>query len=88
VALVISPLKALMSDQLSKLQALGLPAVALTGASTAGQRAAVYAQLEGAAPPRLKLLFLAPEQLAANQRLRGACCAGGCAPCCARAHKR
>ncbi|MEM9755557.1 MAG: DNA helicase RecQ [Pseudomonadota bacterium] len=61
LTVVISPLIALMRDQVRALQAAGVAAGALTSANTAEETDAVWADLDAG---RLKLLYLAPERLA------------------------
>ncbi|MDJ1008243.1 MAG: DNA helicase RecQ [Paracoccaceae bacterium] len=63
VTLVVSPLIALMRDQVRALDAAGVPAAALTSANTAEETDAVW---EGLSSGRLKLLYLAPERLASG----------------------
>ena len=60
VTLVISPLIALMRDQVRALREAGVAAGALTSGNTDEETNAVWRALEGA----LKLLYLAPERLA------------------------
>lgn len=62
VTLVISPLIALMRDQVRGLQAVGVAAGALTSQSTREETDEVFAALDEG---RLKLLYMAPERLAA-----------------------
>jgi len=62
VTLVVSPLIALMRDQVRALQALGIAAGALTSQSTREEADEVFAALDAG---RLKLLYMAPERLAA-----------------------
>jgi ATP-dependent DNA helicase RecQ len=62
VTLVISPLIALMRDQVRALQAAGVAAGALTSQSTREEADATHAALDAG---RLKLLYMAPERLAA-----------------------
>ncbi|MBA3324501.1 MAG: DNA helicase RecQ [Rhodobacteraceae bacterium] len=62
VTLVISPLIALMRDQVRGLQAFGVAAGALTSQSTAEESEATHRALDAG---RLKLLYMAPERLAA-----------------------
>jgi ATP-dependent DNA helicase RecQ len=72
VTLVISPLIALMRDQVRGLQAAGICAGALTSQSTGEETEAVFAALD---ERRLKLLYMAPERLgsgAGNGLLRRA----------------
>jgi ATP-dependent DNA helicase RecQ len=66
VTLVISPLIALMRDQVRSLRALGVEAGALTSQNSGDETAAVFGALEAG---RLKLLYLAPERLAAAATL-------------------
>ncbi|MBL4806038.1 MAG: DNA helicase RecQ [Rhodobacteraceae bacterium] len=61
VTVVISPLIALMRDQVSSLQAAGVVAGALTSGNTEEETNAVFDQLEAGT---LKLLYMAPERLA------------------------
>jgi len=70
LTVVVSPLKALMADQLGALSRRGIPSQALTSASSAQQRSALNDQLSGRTPLTLRLLFLAPEQLTVNAGLR------------------
>ena len=59
-ALVISPLIALMKDQVDALRARGVPAARLDSSLTAGETQQVYADLRAG---KLKLLYVAPERL-------------------------
>ncbi len=63
VTVVISPLIALMRDQVRALQEAGVEAGALTSGNTPEETEAVWAALEQG---RLKLLYLAPERLAGS----------------------
>jgi ATP-dependent DNA helicase RecQ len=63
VTLVISPLIALMRDQVRALHAAGVSAGALTSQSEPLEMESVFAALETGA---LKLLYMAPERLAAS----------------------
>jgi ATP-dependent DNA helicase RecQ len=66
VTVVISPLIALMRDQVRALREAGVEAGALTSANTDAETEAVWQALrEG----RLKLLYIAPERLAAGSAL-------------------
>ncbi|MFN3641579.1 MAG: DNA helicase RecQ [Gemmobacter sp.] len=62
VTLVISPLIALMRDQVRALSALGIEAGALTSGNTDGETAGVWDRLNDG---RLRLLYMAPERLGA-----------------------
>jgi ATP-dependent DNA helicase RecQ len=62
VTVVISPLIALMRDQVRALKAAGVEAGALTSGNTEDETEEVFAALDAG---RLKLLYLAPERLAA-----------------------
>lgn len=59
LAIVVSPLIALMRDQVAKLRELGVQACALNSSLSARERAAVLADLESGAP-RTKLLYTSP----------------------------
>ena len=59
--LVVSPLIALMRDQVSALKALGVNAGALTSGNTYNETEEVFNALENG---KLKLLYIAPERLA------------------------
>ena len=61
VTVVISPLIALMRDQVRALRAVGVEAGALTSGNTEDETEQVFAALDAG---RLKLLYLAPERLA------------------------
>ncbi|MEM9636582.1 MAG: DNA helicase RecQ [Pseudomonadota bacterium] len=63
VTVVISPLIALMRDQVRALQEAGVAAGALTSGNTPEETDAVF---EALAAGRLKLLYMAPERLAAG----------------------
>ncbi|MEE4189000.1 MAG: RecQ family ATP-dependent DNA helicase, partial [Roseobacter sp.] len=66
VTVVISPLIALMRDQVRALQESGVAAGALTSGNTPEETDAVFEALEAG---RLKLLYMAPERLAAGAAL-------------------
>ena len=70
VTVVISPLIALMRDQVRALRAAGVEAGALTSANTEEETEAVWSALTDG---RLKLLYLAPERLRT-------CCGGWTCP--------
>ena len=61
IVLVVSPLIALMRDQVSALKALGVNAGALTSGNTDDETETVFNDLEN---DNLKLLYIAPERLA------------------------
>ncbi|KAB7614372.1 DNA helicase RecQ [Amylibacter sp. SFDW26] len=61
VTVVISPLIALMRDQVNALQAIGVEAGALTSGNTEEETELVFQAIEEG---RLKLLYIAPERLA------------------------
>ncbi len=66
VTVVISPLIALMRDQVRALRAAGVEAGALTSGNTEDETEDVFAALDAG---RLKLLYIAPERLAAGATL-------------------
>jgi len=66
VTVVISPLIALMRDQVRALKAAGVEAGALTSGNTEEETRAVWEALEEG---RLKLLYIAPERLAAGSSM-------------------
>ena len=63
VTVVISPLIALMRDQVRALRAVGVEAHALTSGNTEDETEAAFAALDAG---RLKLLYMAPERLASG----------------------
>jgi len=66
VTVVISPLIALMRDQVRSLQEAGVAAGALTSGNTPEETDAVFAALDAG---KLKLLYMAPERLAAGSAM-------------------
>ncbi len=66
LTVVISPLIALMRDQVQALQAAGVAAGALTSGNTEEENDAVFAALSNG---ELKLLYMAPERLASGGTL-------------------
>jgi ATP-dependent DNA helicase RecQ len=66
VTVVISPLIALMRDQVRSLRAAGVEAGALTSGNTEAETEEVFAAMDAG---RLKLLYIAPERLASAATL-------------------
>lgn len=66
LVLVVSPLVALMRDQIDKMRALQIPAAALHAGQTAEERKALTRDLAAGV---LKMLYLAPERLALPETL-------------------
>ena len=66
VTVVISPLIALMRDQVRALREVGVEAGALTSGNTEEETASVWDALDNG---RLKLLYIAPERLAAGSSM-------------------
>ena len=66
VTVVISPLIALMRDQVRSLKAVGVEAGALTSGNTDAETEEVFAAIDAG---RLKLLYMAPERLASGAAL-------------------
>ena len=62
--IVVSPLIALMQDQVAQLAAMGIPAAFLNSSQTSGEQAAVVLR---AARGEFRLLYLSPERLARPQ---------------------
>lgn len=67
LCVVISPLIALMRDQVSALKDAGIPAASLTSGNTAEENDEILRALED---QRLKVLYIAPERLASTGTLR------------------
>ena len=67
LTVVISPLIALMRDQVRALRALGVEAGALTSANREDENEEVFAALDEG---RLRLLYMAPERLASGATLQ------------------
>lgn len=65
--LVISPLVALMQDQVMRLQQLGLPAAGLWGGLSRGEQ---LAQIRDAQQGEVKLLYVAPERVRRSKDLQ------------------
>lgn len=64
VTIVVSPLIALMKDQVDALKVNGIKAAFLNSTQTTGEQAAIFQQLKA---DQLKLLYLAPERLMGNE---------------------
>ncbi len=67
LTVVVSPLKALMADQVRKLQDRGLPAAKVDSSMVAAERSAVYEEVRRG---RVNLLYLSPERLVRDQEVR------------------
>src|SRR5918993_4029557 len=61
LTLVVSPLIALMRDQVAQMSAFGVPAAALGSMNDGPENARILSEAEGG---RLRLLYAAPERLA------------------------
>ncbi|GLC49939.1 hypothetical protein PLESTB_000325100 [Pleodorina starrii] len=73
VCIVVSPLLALMQDQVANLTKVGVRAAQLSSALPASQRAAIMADLTsggGSGQPSIRLLLVTPELLAASGKFR------------------
>ena len=66
LTLVVSPLIALMRDQVAQLRELGVSAAALNSASDAAERQRIHAALEDRS---LRLLYVAPERLTRDETM-------------------
>ncbi len=66
VAIVVSPLIALMEDQVTSLQQMGVPAVALNSAMTEYDRRQLFENLH---QQKIKILYLSPEKLLSGNML-------------------
>ena len=66
LTLVVSPLIALMRDQVAQLRELGIAAAALNSASDAEERRKLFAALDEG---KLRLLYIAPERLLRDETL-------------------
>jgi len=66
LAIVVSPLIALMQDQLLHLNQIGIPARTINSKLSAAERASVLADLQDADTPTTKLLYVTPEQVATS----------------------
>ncbi|CAN9505741.1 unnamed protein product [Ophioblennius macclurei] len=63
ITLVISPLIALIQDQVDRLKSLNIPACSINSKLQAGERRLILADL-GSSSPKLKLLYITPEMVA------------------------
>ncbi|XP_074553419.1 ATP-dependent DNA helicase Q5 [Halichoeres trimaculatus] len=63
ITLVISPLIALIQDQVDRLKSLNIPACSINSKLPAGERRLILADL-GSRSPKLKLLYITPEMVA------------------------
>ncbi|KAM6905350.1 ATP-dependent DNA helicase Q5 [Xenentodon cancila] len=63
ITLVISPLIALIQDQVDRLKELNIPACSINSKLLAGERRLILADL-GSSSPKLKLLYITPEMVA------------------------
>ncbi|KAJ3600768.1 hypothetical protein NHX12_031743 [Muraenolepis orangiensis] len=63
ITLVISPLIALIQDQVDHLRELNIPACSINSKLPAGERRMIFADLESQSP-KLKLLYITPEMVA------------------------
>ncbi|KAG8967747.1 hypothetical protein FRC05_001926 [Tulasnella sp. 425] len=62
ITIVISPLLALMKNQVTKLQELGVPAISFTSETQSNEKAAIVKDLESGHPTS-RLLYITPEKL-------------------------
>ncbi|XP_036946204.1 ATP-dependent DNA helicase Q5 [Acanthopagrus latus] len=63
ITLVVSPLIALIQDQVDRLQSLNIPACSINSKLAAGERRLILTDL-GSSSPKLKLLYITPEMVA------------------------
>lgn len=66
VTVIVSPLIALMQDQLTHLKSLNISACTINSKMSATDRALVVSDLRGLEPPKTKMLYVTPEQVASS----------------------
>lgn len=66
VTVIVSPLIALMQDQLTHLKSLNIPACTINSKMSATERTCVMSDLRGSERPKTKMLYVTPEQVATS----------------------
>ena len=66
ITVVVSPLIALMQDQLTHLKSLDIPACTINSKMSTTERSCVMTDLQGSELPRTKMLYVTPEQVATS----------------------